>query len=155
VSEPLLLGGVVYTPNVVTAWDGMRWPWPRRVSIRSRSLAESMHYDASRRTVRPWQSHRTRRSAGDSNHRPLLVQLVDGGKIIGDEPLEVMRERHLRVRAELPLEALKMSRGEPVMETLFGGTGGDVRNPCRTEPGGELRAAGSVADVIAGPTREL
>jgi len=64
VSEPLLLGGVDYTPNVVTAWDGMRWPWPRRVSIRSRSLAESMHYDASRRTVRPWQSHRTRRSAG-------------------------------------------------------------------------------------------
>jgi hypothetical protein len=64
VSEPLLLGGVAYTPNVVTAWDGMRWPWPRRVSIRSRSLAESMHYDASRRTVRPWQSHRTRRSAG-------------------------------------------------------------------------------------------
>jgi len=41
------------------------------------------------------------------------------------------------------------------METLFGGTGGDVRNPCRTEPSGELRAAGSVADVIAGPTREL
>jgi hypothetical protein len=82
-------------------------------------------------------------------------QLVDGGKIIGDEPLEVMRERHLRVRAELPLEALKMSRGEPVMETLFGGTGGDVRNPCRTEPSGELRAAGSVADVIAGPTKEL
>ena len=69
-SEPLLLGGVAYTPNVVTAWDGMRWPWPRRVSIRSRSLAESMHYDASRRTVRPWQSHRSRRSAGDSNHRP-------------------------------------------------------------------------------------
>jgi nicotinate phosphoribosyltransferase len=92
---------------------------------------------------------------GDSNDRPLLVQLVAGGKIIGDESLEVMRERHVRSRAELPLEALKMSRGEPVIETLFAGTGGDVRNPYRTEPSDELRAAGSVGDAIAGPTREL
>jgi nicotinate phosphoribosyltransferase len=93
--------------------------------------------------------------SGDSSNRPLLVQLVDRGKIIGDEPLEVMRERHVRVRAELPLEALKMSRGEPVIGTLFGGTGGDVRNPYQTEPSGELPAAGSVEDAIAGPTREL
>jgi hypothetical protein len=48
-----------------------------------------------------------------------------------------------------------MSRGEPVIETLFAGTGGDVRNPYRTEPSDELRAAGSVGDAIAGPTREL
>jgi hypothetical protein len=34
-----------------------------------------------------------------------------------------MRERHLRARAGLPLEALKMSRGEPVIETVFPGTG--------------------------------
>jgi hypothetical protein len=47
------------------------------------------------------------------NDRPLLVQLVNGGKIVGDE--STMRERHLRARAELPLEALKMSRGEPVI----------------------------------------
>jgi nicotinate phosphoribosyltransferase len=91
----------------------------------------------------------------DSNERPLLVQLVDGGRIIGDEPLEVMRERHLRSRSELPLEALKMSRGEPVIETLFAGTGGEVSHPYRTEPSDELRAAGSVGDVIAGATREL
>lgn len=93
--------------------------------------------------------------SGDSNERPLLVQLVDGGRIIGDEPLEVMRERHLRSRAELPLEALKMSRGEPVIETLFAGTSGEVSNPYRTEPSDELRAAGSVGDVIAGATREM
>ena len=93
--------------------------------------------------------------SGDSNDRPLLVKLVDGGKIIGDEPLGVMRERHLRSRAELPLEALKMSRGEPVIQTLFGGNGGEVRNPYQAESSGELRAAGSVAEAIAGPTREL
>jgi nicotinate phosphoribosyltransferase len=93
--------------------------------------------------------------SGDSNDRPLLVQLVAGGKIIGDESLEVMRKRHVRSRAELPLEALKMSRGEPVIETLFAGTGGDVRSPYRAEPSDELRAAGSVGDAMAGPTREL
>ena len=28
-------------------------------------------------------------------------------------------QRHQRVRAELPIEALKMSRGEPVIETVY------------------------------------
>jgi nicotinate phosphoribosyltransferase len=57
--------------------------------------------------------------SGDSNDRPLLVQLVDGGKIIGEESLDTSRERHMRARAELPLEALKMSRGEPVIDTIY------------------------------------
>jgi nicotinate phosphoribosyltransferase len=57
--------------------------------------------------------------SGDSNDRPLLVQLVDGGKIIGEESLDTSRERHRRARAELPLEALKMSRGEPVIDTIY------------------------------------
>jgi hypothetical protein len=39
--------------------------------------------------------------------------------MVGDESLETMRERHLRARPELPLEALRMSRGEPVIETVF------------------------------------
>jgi nicotinate phosphoribosyltransferase len=90
---------------------------------------------------------------GDSNDRPLLVQLVANGKIIGDESLEVMRKRHVRSRAELPLEALKMSRGEPVIETVYAGTGGDTRNPYRTEPS-DVHAAAR-ADVIAGPTKEM
>jgi hypothetical protein len=66
-----------------------------------------------------------------------------------------MRERHVRSRAELPLEALKMSRGEPVIETHFGGSRPDVRNPYQTGSSDELRAAGSVGDAIAGPTTEL
>jgi nicotinate phosphoribosyltransferase len=60
--------------------------------------------------------------SGDSNDRRLLVQLVDGGKIIGEESLDSSRERHRRARAELPLEALKMSRGEPVIDTIYSST---------------------------------
>ena len=58
----------------------------------------------------------------DHDDRQLLVPLVRAGKIIGDEPLEAARERHQRSRAELPIEALKMSRGEPVIETIFSGS---------------------------------
>jgi nicotinate phosphoribosyltransferase len=70
--------------------------------------------------------------SGDSNDRPLLVQLVDGGKIIGEESLDTSRARHRSARAELPLEALKMSRGEPVLDTIYSGT--------HAEPKRELRA---------------
>lgn len=93
------------------------------------------------------------RQVATPNDRPLLVQLVNGGKIAGGE--SPCGERHLRARTGLPPEALKMSRGEPVIETVFPGTGGGDRNPYRTEPSGELRAAGGVGDAIAGPTREL
>ena len=59
------------------------------------------------------------RSEPDRNDRDLLVQLVQSGEIIGEEPLDVARDRHRRVRAELPPEALMMSRGEPVIETVY------------------------------------
>jgi nicotinate phosphoribosyltransferase len=91
---------------------------------------------------------------GDSNDRPLLVPLVEAGEIVGEESLETMRLRHLRSRAELPLEALKMSRGEPVIETIFAGTGEVASTSYLTEPGGELPAA-SMGEAIAGPPREL
>jgi nicotinate phosphoribosyltransferase len=71
---------------------------------------------------------------GDNNDRPLLVQLVDGGTIVGEEPLETIRQRHLRSRAELPPEALQMSRGEPVIETIWAGPGELPANPYRTVP---------------------
>ena len=58
----------------------------------------------------------------DHDDRQLLVPLVRAGEIIGDEPLEAARERHRRSRAELPMEALKMSRGEPVIETILSGS---------------------------------
>src|SRR5918997_3299101 len=57
----------------------------------------------------------------DHDDRELLVPLVSGGTIVGEETLEAARERHYRARAELPLEALKMSRGEPVIATVYEG----------------------------------
>ncbi|MFT4109783.1 nicotinate phosphoribosyltransferase [Propionicimonas sp.] len=66
----------------------------------------------------------------DGNDRPLLVQLMAKGKPIGREPLETARERHRAVRAELPLEALKMSRGEPALPTIMlDGDGDPTENP--------------------------
>lgn len=61
------------------------------------------------------------RPVDDGDDRELLVPLVQGGEVVGREPLEAARERHLRVREELPLPARMMSRGEPVIPTLHVG----------------------------------
>ena len=55
----------------------------------------------------------------DGNDRDLMVPLVRDGEVVGREPLEAARERHLRARAELPLVAHQMSRGEPAIPTLY------------------------------------
>ena len=55
----------------------------------------------------------------DGDDRALLVPLVTGGEIVGEESLEAARARHQQARAELPIEALKMSRGEPVIQTVY------------------------------------
>jgi nicotinate phosphoribosyltransferase len=57
----------------------------------------------------------------DDDHRSLLVGLVREGEVVGREPLQKARERHLRSRAELPLVARQLSRGDPVIETRFEG----------------------------------
>jgi nicotinate phosphoribosyltransferase len=56
--------------------------------------------------------------ADDGDDRHLLVDLVRDGEVVGREPLEAARERHLRSREELPLRARMLSRGEPVIPTL-------------------------------------
>ncbi len=56
---------------------------------------------------------------GDSNDRPLLVELVRDGEIVGAEPLSAARERHARTLAEMPPSVMKMSRGGPALETLY------------------------------------
>jgi nicotinate phosphoribosyltransferase len=56
---------------------------------------------------------------GDHNDRPLLMQLFDHGKVVGRESLEDARKRHHDALAELPLDAHKMSRGEPVIPTIM------------------------------------
>ncbi|PYC84392.1 nicotinate phosphoribosyltransferase [Streptomyces tateyamensis] len=47
----------------------------------------------------------------------LQVPLVKGGEVVGREPLAAARARHLRARAELPLSATQLSKGEPVLGT--------------------------------------
>lgn len=54
----------------------------------------------------------------DGNDRPLLVPLVRAGAVVGREPLDAARARHQASRAELPLAAQQMSRGEPVIDTV-------------------------------------
>ena len=49
----------------------------------------------------------------------MVHELVRDGEIIGREPLRAAQERHRRSRAELPLAALKMSKGEPAVPTLM------------------------------------
>ena len=67
---------------------------------------------------------------GDSNDRPLLVQLMAKGKPVGRESLDAARERHVRVRAELPQSAMKMSKGEPALPTILLDDEGDpAENP--------------------------
>jgi nicotinate phosphoribosyltransferase len=68
-------------------------------------------------------------ASGDHNDRDLLVPLVRGGEIVAVEDLGAARGRHLQSRAELPLEAFKMSRGEPVIETAYLDRHGELDNP--------------------------
>jgi nicotinate phosphoribosyltransferase len=56
---------------------------------------------------------------GDNNDRSLLVPLVTDGQVVGAEPLDGARERHLRARAELPLTARQLQKGEPAIPTRF------------------------------------
>ncbi|MFF8596104.1 nicotinate phosphoribosyltransferase [Streptomyces sp. NPDC015220] len=51
--------------------------------------------------------------------RQLLVRLVEGGEVVGREPLDVVRDRHAAARANLPLSATQLSRGEPVLPTEY------------------------------------
>ncbi|MGC4109371.1 MAG: nicotinate phosphoribosyltransferase [Nocardioides sp.] len=55
----------------------------------------------------------------DGDDRSLLVPLVRDGEVVGRESLDRARERHLSSRAELPRAAQQMSRGEPVIPTVF------------------------------------
>ncbi|MFK4148047.1 nicotinate phosphoribosyltransferase [Streptomyces sp. NPDC004065] len=51
--------------------------------------------------------------------RQLLVELVRGGEVVGREPLDAARDRHAAARANLPLSATQLSRGEPVLPTEY------------------------------------
>ncbi len=56
--------------------------------------------------------------ADDGDDRSLLVPLVEQGRRVHHDTLAAARERHRAAMAELPPAAHKLSRGEPVIETL-------------------------------------
>jgi nicotinate phosphoribosyltransferase len=56
--------------------------------------------------------------AGDADDRPLLVPLVESGRVVGGEPLTAARARHVASLAEMPATARQLSRGEPAIPTL-------------------------------------
>lgn len=55
----------------------------------------------------------------DGHDRALLRPLVQHGEIVGTEPLQAARERLVSATAELPIEARKLSRGEPAIDTEY------------------------------------
>lgn len=56
---------------------------------------------------------------GRPGERPLLIPLVVDGEIVGREPLEAARQRHHAAFSELPPTAHQLSRGEPVIATVY------------------------------------
>ncbi|MEU3818724.1 nicotinate phosphoribosyltransferase [Streptomyces sp. NPDC030392] len=51
--------------------------------------------------------------------RQMLRQLVKAGEVVAREPLDAVRQRHIAARAGLPLSAVQLSRGEPVLPTEY------------------------------------
>ncbi|MFE3460188.1 nicotinate phosphoribosyltransferase [Nocardiopsis aegyptia] len=51
--------------------------------------------------------------------RPMLRRLVADGEVVGRETTAAARERHRAALAELPEEALRMSRGDAALPTVF------------------------------------
>jgi len=55
----------------------------------------------------------------DGDDRPLMVDLVRAGEVVGSQDIHAARARHEASRAELPRAAGQLSRGEPVIPTLY------------------------------------
>ncbi len=51
--------------------------------------------------------------------RLLQVELVRGGKVVAREGLDAVRGRHKEALAGLPMSAMQLSRGEPVLPTEY------------------------------------
>ena len=59
------------------------------------------------------------RPRDDGNDRPLMVELVRDGEVVGHQDITAARARHEASRAELPRAAAQLSRGEPVIPTIY------------------------------------
>jgi nicotinate phosphoribosyltransferase len=82
---------------------GLKWAM-RRLDARGKAEAEIIG---------------TGEMPAEGNHRPLLVDLIRDGEIVAGLSLDTARTRYQQSLAELPARALQLSRGEPVIETIF------------------------------------
>jgi nicotinate phosphoribosyltransferase len=55
----------------------------------------------------------------DHNDRPLMIELVRDGEVVDHQDIHEARARHHASRSELPRVATQLSRGEPVIPSLF------------------------------------
>ncbi|MBO1756199.1 nicotinate phosphoribosyltransferase [Allobranchiibius sp. CTAmp26] len=59
------------------------------------------------------------RPHNDGDDRPLMVDLIVDGERVYKDDLPTARDRHAASRAELPPAATQLSRGEPVIPTIY------------------------------------
>ncbi|WP_234424016.1 nicotinate phosphoribosyltransferase [Intrasporangium calvum] len=59
------------------------------------------------------------RPQDDGNDRPLMIELVRDGEVVDHQDIHEARSRHAAARAELPRAATQLSRGEPVIPTVY------------------------------------
>ena len=55
----------------------------------------------------------------DGDDRRLMVELVRAGEVVDRRDIHAARDRHEASRAELPRAAAQLSRGEPVIPTIY------------------------------------
>ena len=59
------------------------------------------------------------RPQDDGNDRQLMIELVRDGEVVDHQDIHEARSRHAAARAELPRAATQLSRGEPVIPTVY------------------------------------
>jgi len=88
---------------------------PEKSSVGGRKYASRRYHDdtAIAEVIRIGLPGRT--PALPADERALLVPLVESGKVVGRESLDQARERHQKARASLPLQALRLTKGDPAL----------------------------------------
>lgn len=73
--------------------------------------------------------------ANDGNDRELLVPIMQAGEVVHSASLEDARRRHTQSLQELPYAALRISNGEPALETIILDSAGEqTGNPYQAAP---------------------
>ena len=71
----------------------------------------------------------------DGNDRYLLIDIIKGGEVVDHSTLKDARQRHLDSLAELPPSALRISKGDPAIETIIlDAVGLETTNPYQAAP---------------------